>query len=101
LSVLTFVELRRGAALARRTKSARSTELDEWIDTLEREFENQILPVSLAVADTWARISTDRSRPVIDTLLAATAITHELTLVTRNIRDVADTGARLLNPFER
>ena len=53
-----------------------------------------------AVADAWGRLSATGTFAVIDVLLAATAQTHGLTLVTRNVKDIASTGVRYLNPFE-
>jgi len=58
-----------------------------------------VLGIDNAVSDQWGRMSAIRQIPVIDGLLAATAVTHGLTLVTRNDRDVAGLGAKVLNPF--
>jgi predicted nucleic acid-binding protein len=58
-----------------------------------------VLGIDNAVSDQWGRMSAIRPIPVIDGLLAATAVTHGLTLVTRNDRDVAGLGATVLNPF--
>jgi toxin FitB len=58
-----------------------------------------VLGIDNAVSDRWGRMSAIRPIPVIDGLLAATAITHGLTLVTRNDRDIAGLGAAILNPF--
>ena len=60
----------------------------------------RLLPLDLAVAEEWGRLSAVRSVSVIDTLLAATARVHGLTLATRNVRDVAWTGVDCFNPFE-
>ncbi|AGP41828.1 hypothetical protein BE04_00230 [Sorangium cellulosum] len=54
----------------------------------------------MEIANTWGRLSVPDRLPEIDGMLAATAIVHNLVLVTRNTRDVARTGVRLLNPFE-
>ena len=59
----------------------------------------RILPVDLDIARIWGEFSADRSRAVVDTLLAATAMQHQLTLVTRNTRDIADTPVVLHNPW--
>jgi predicted nucleic acid-binding protein len=58
------------------------------------------LPVTVDIVDKWAEISVPDRLPVVDGLLAATAIVHGHTLVTRNTRDVARSGVSLLNPFE-
>ena len=63
-------------------------------------FSGRILNVNSKVADVWGRTTAGRSLPIVDSLLAATALTHNLTLVTRNTKDIEDTGVRYLNPFE-
>jgi predicted nucleic acid-binding protein len=62
---------------------------------------DRILPVDLAVAEQWGRFDSTRPIPVIDGLMAATAAVHNLTLVTRNTRDVAKTGVACFNPWKR
>ena len=57
------------------------------------------LPITQAIAECWGRLNVPDPLPVIDGLLAATALVHDLTLVTRNVRDVERSGVRLLNPF--
>jgi predicted nucleic acid-binding protein len=80
------------------------TEAD--LSALESRFARRVLPVSDPIVRRWGRLSgqiqraTDRAPAVIDTLLAASAIEHGLVLVTRNIRDVQDTGARIFNPWQ-
>jgi predicted nucleic acid-binding protein len=64
-------------------------------------FCERILPVDHAMADEWGRMSAKRSRSTIDALLAATAKAHRMTFATRNISDVANLGADVLNPFDR
>jgi hypothetical protein len=73
--------------------------LDRWISDLQIAFEDRVLVVSRAVADRWAELMVPDPLSVIDGLLAATALVHDLTLVTRNTKDVARTGANLFNPF--
>jgi predicted nucleic acid-binding protein len=63
-------------------------------------FEGRILAIDPAVADEWGRLSAAARSPVVDGLLAATARVHGLVLATRNVRDIARTGARVVNPFE-
>jgi predicted nucleic acid-binding protein len=66
---------------------------------MEVSFSNRILGIDLAIARLWGEWSADRPRPVVDTILAATAVVNDLTLVTRNIRDVRDTPVKLLDPW--
>ncbi len=99
LSVLTLGELRKGAEAKRRADPASAESIDAWIGRLEIQYADQTLPVDKPVADLWGRLMADRPRPIVDTLIAATAIVHGLTLVTRNSRDVADTGVNAINPW--
>lgn len=99
LSVLTLGELRKGIALKRWRDPIAADSLSAWVDGLDYGFADRILGVDSATALVWGKLSAERSRPVIDTLLAATAIVHGLTLVTRNTADLQDIDVRLLNPF--
>ena len=71
-----------------------------WLARLERDYADRILPITAEVAEEWGRFNVPDPVPVIDGLLAATARVHGLTLVTRNVGDLARTGVPLLNPFE-
>lgn len=99
LSVLTLGELRKGIALKQRTDLSAAAALAAWVDGLEYGFADRILGIDIATARLWGELSAQRPRPVVDTLLAATAIAHNLTLVTRNTADVEDIDVTLLNPF--
>ncbi len=100
LSVLVVGELRRGVELVARRDGDAARSLNEWLETVVVDFDDRILPITTAISQRWAMISVPDPIPVIDGLLAATAIEHRLTLVTRNVADVARTGADLDNPFE-
>ncbi|MDQ3696390.1 MAG: type II toxin-antitoxin system VapC family toxin [Chloroflexota bacterium] len=100
LSVLTIGELRRGVELKRRTDLATATRIGAWVDGIELSFADRILPVDARVARLWGVLSADRGRPVIDTLLAATALAHDLTLVTRNTKDVQGINVVVLDPWQ-
>lgn len=100
LSVLVLGEIRRGVERARPADPTRARALDRWLSAVAKSFAGRILAVDSAVADEWGRMTAKRAAPSIDALLAATAKTHGMTLVTRNIADVADLGADILNPFE-
>ena len=101
LSTLVLGEIRRGVELSRRRRDYQQADrLEIWLQTVTGGFAERVLPVNAEVADTWGRLCAVRPIPVIDGLLAATALTFDLVLVTRNISDVQGLGAQLLNPFE-
>jgi len=103
LSVLTLGEIRKG--IASLPDAARRVSLDAWLDRgLVLRFSSRILPIDQAVADRWGRIAGGAaarrsSLHVIDGLLAATALHYNLTLVTRNTRDITATGVSVFNPW--
>ena len=99
MSALVVGELRRGVELLRRRDSRAGASLSDWLDGVTADFGDRILPVTTAVCDRWARLNVPDPLPVIDGLLAATAIEHDLTLVTRNTGDVEHTGVTLFDPF--
>jgi predicted nucleic acid-binding protein len=101
ISVLTLGELRRGASIKKRTDAELARRLAEWIEGIEYSFADRVLGVDAAIARIWGELSADRSRPVVDTLLAATAIAHNLTFVTRNVHDVNDITVDVLNPWTK
>ncbi len=103
LSVITFGELHKGIAQLQAGRKKR--ELNEWVEgQLSRRFTGRILDVDIDVAVRWGEISTaagkvGRTVPVLDGLLAATALTFGMTFVTRNTDHVQETGVRLLDPW--
>jgi predicted nucleic acid-binding protein len=104
LSVLTIGEICKGIASV--PGAARRTHLAAWLETeLRPRFAGRLLPVTNAVAVRWGLLAGQASAsgsplPVIDGLLAATALHHHLTLVTRNTKDVPRTGVPVLSPWE-
>lgn len=98
-SVLVMAEIRRGILLKARTDGDQAAALQAWYERLASRFGPRVLPVSADVADVWARISVPDRFPVIDGLIAATALVHDLVLVTRNVRDFEGSGAVVLDPF--
>ncbi len=99
LSVLVVGELQRGVKLIRRRDPVAAESLAKWVGTIVDEYADQILDVDLGVALTWSRLGVPDRVPIVDGLLAATALTHDLVLVTRNESDVEATGVQIFNPF--
>jgi predicted nucleic acid-binding protein len=99
LSVITVGELRRGVAARRRTDPTIAAALREWVDELAARFADQLLPVDVAVADRWGELTSPGAVPVVDALIAATALEHDLTVVTRNVKDFERFEVDLLDPW--
>jgi predicted nucleic acid-binding protein len=104
LSVLTLGEIRKGAAGLSQGK--RRTRLETWLEVdLPARFSGRIVPIDFAIADRWGLLASQAKRkgkglPVIDGLLAATALHHNLTVVSRNASDFAVAQVEVLNPWE-
>ena len=104
LSVLTLGEIRKGAAILPQGK--RRTYLERWLELdLQVRFSGRILAIDNAIADRWGWLTAEaerKGRPLtaIDGLLAATALHHNLTVVSRNISDFVATHVPILNPWE-
>src|ERR1700683_3689127 len=104
LSILTLGEIRKG--FAGLPQSRRRTRLETWLElALHARFSGRILPIDAAVADRWGLLTAEakrkgRSLSVINGLLAATALQHNLTIVSRNVGNFANTPAQLLSPWE-
>jgi predicted nucleic acid-binding protein len=100
LSVLTVGEIRRGIESIRRRDNRSAQKLDTWLAKLRAEYSSRILGVDQEIAEAWGRLMVPNPLPVIDSILAATAIVHGLTLVTRNVDDIRRTGVAFVDPFE-
>ncbi|CAH1696085.1 Ribonuclease VapC [Hyphomicrobiales bacterium] len=100
LSALTLGEIMRGIALKQRSDPKAAGHLTEWLRKLRHDHADRILPVTDQIAVEWGRIAAIRPRGDIDGLIAATAIVHDLILVTRNVADFQDTGASVINPWD-
>ena len=99
LSVLVVAELRRGIELVRRRDQAGASTLMAWLESTVTDYADRILPITNEIGQRWAVLSVPDPLPVIDGLLAATALEHSLALVTRNVDDVSGTRVALVNPF--
>ena len=83
-SVLVIGEIRKGIERRRRTDPAQADVLERWLATLQAVFDGRILPIDAEVAQDWGRLNAPQTLPPIDSLLAATARVHAMTLVTRD-----------------
>jgi predicted nucleic acid-binding protein len=99
LSVLVTGEIRRGIESIRKRDPRAASMLERWLDNVMEAHSERVLPVDAATADEWGRLDARGSLPVVDGLLAATARVRDLTLVTRNVKDVVRTGIDVLDPF--
>ena len=99
LSALTIGELHKGVEARRRSDPEGAQIIGDWVEIIEKDFADRIIPVDSVITRRWGILSAARSCPVIDTLIAATALERNLILVTRNERDVEFSGVALLNPW--
>ena len=104
LSVLTFGEIHKG--IEKLVKSKKKKLLHDWVKfELQERFENRIISFNLEVATTWGKIQAfseakGKAMPTIDGQIAATGLTHNLIVVTRNTSDMEISGVRLCNPWK-
>lgn len=98
-SVLVLAEIRHGIELKRRSDPEQAKALDRWFSQMRTRLGDRVLPIDEPIAGAWALMGIPDPLPLIDGLLAATAKVHGLTLVTRNVADIAVTGVPLLDPF--
>jgi predicted nucleic acid-binding protein len=100
VSVLSLGEIRKGIERLRRKSPQQCEAFEQWLEQLSVNYAEDILEVNDAVADRWGRLEAGQTRPVIDGLLATTAWEFGLTIATRNTKDFAGTGVKLVNPFD-
>jgi predicted nucleic acid-binding protein len=100
LSVLVIGEIRRGIERIRSRDPRSAMTLEDWLAQVITGHCGRILAVDHTVAEEWGRMTASRPLSTVDSLLAATAKVHGLTLVTRNVIDIAATGIAYLNPFD-
>lgn len=99
LSAVTIGEIERGIVLQKSRNSPFSDELSQWLDKILSLYSDRVLPVDIATARLWGRLSAEIGNDSPDLLIAATAMIHGLTVVTRNTRHFEPTGVAVLNPF--
>ena len=99
ISVITVGEIMYGMARQRRTQPAFADLLDRWLDGVVTSFHDRILPFDEAASRRWGLLHAELGYTNSDLQIAAIALRHGLTVVTRNVRDFAPTGVTALNPF--
>jgi toxin FitB len=100
LSVMVIGEIRAGIGRVARRDHPQAAAIAAWAEELREEYGDRILPVTVDVAEEWAKLTVPDKLPVIDGLMAATANVHRLTFVTRNVRDIVRSNVPVLNPFD-
>jgi len=100
LSVVTLAEIRRGIEDKRRTDTRQAHAIERWFNETLVDFAENILPVTVEIADRWGRLLSTTQLPEQDLLLAATALEYGLTVITRNVADFEGSGARFHNPWK-
>lgn len=99
-SVMVVGEIRRGIELIRRRDASQIAGFETWLSQLQKEFGERVLRITQEIAEEWGRLNVPDPLPTIDALLVATARVHDLTIISRNIRDIGRGGARVLNPWQ-
>ena len=101
LSVVTVMEVSIGIARLRRRDNEQAERLESWLrDAGLDEFAERLLPIGVEVAQRTALLHVPDPRPAQDALIAGTALVHDLTVVTRNVKNFRPMGVRVLNPFD-
>ncbi len=100
LSVVTLFELERGVLLLERSTPSEGINLRLWFDNVKLKFGDRVLPYVLETATVCASLHLPNPRPERDAMIAATAIEHKFTVVTRNVADFANMGIDLINPWQ-
>ncbi|MEO3870227.1 type II toxin-antitoxin system VapC family toxin [Nonomuraea sp. B12E4] len=100
LSVISIGEIRWGIEQRRRSDPKQALVLERWLARLYNSFRDRIIPITADIVEEWGRLRSERSRGTSDMLIAATAKVHGWSVVTRNVKDFADTGVTVINPFD-
>lgn len=99
VSVVSIGEIERGIVHVSKTEAAFAAELDLWLEALVRLYDDNVLPVTADTARLWGRLSARIGNDSVDLLIAATALTHGLTVVTRDVKHFTPTGVAVIDPF--
>jgi predicted nucleic acid-binding protein len=98
ISAVTLGEIQYGIEITRLQDARKASEMQEWLDSLPQEW--NVLPMDGATFRIWGKLMHQKSRVLTeDAMIAATALQHDLTLATRNVKDFRDFGVKLLDPF--
>ena len=100
ISVVSIGEVERGIERARKLDAEFAAELEQWLETLLNVYSDRLLPVSANAARLWGRLSAKLGHDGADLLIAATALSHGATVVTRNAKHFVPTGVQVFNPFD-
>lgn len=100
VSALTLGEIRSGVESIRPRDAAQAQRLDAWLGQLKRAYHGRVIPVNCEVTDQWGRLDLPESLTQVDGLVAATALVHDLVLVTGKSAAFAGTDVQVLNPFD-
>jgi toxin FitB len=99
ISALTVGEIEAGIERQRSSNPQFARKLSDWLTMTEQQFARNILPVTPVIAKLWGRLCVQTGNKGIDNLIAATALCHNLTVVTRNVKHFEPTGARVFDPY--
>lgn len=100
ISVVSIGEIERGIERARKADAEFAAELEHWLETLLSVYGDRLLPVSANAARLWGKLSAKLGHDGADLLIAATALSHGTTVVTRNVKHFVPTGVQVFNPFD-
>ncbi len=100
ISVLSLGEIRKGIELLRKKSPADCMPFEIWIQKLQSDYANCTIAITAEISERWGELSSRRTLPVIDSLIAATALEFGLTLATRNTKDFDGLGITIVNPFQ-
>lgn len=99
-SVIVIGEIRRGIENVRPVDPAFASQLELWLRTLQSDYRDRLLSITEEIAEFWGSLCPNDPLPEPDGLIAATALHHGMTLVTRNVEHVRRSGVQLLNPWQ-
>jgi predicted nucleic acid-binding protein len=100
-SVIVLGEIRQGIERIRLRDAVQARALEKWLRRIADEYANRLLPLDQQVADQWGRLGLRQPVPVLDAFLAATALVHGLTVVSRDEEGFRHTGVTVINPFSK